>query len=258
MDYKDGQKELVEPAVQGTLSVLAAASMCASVKRVVLTSSIAAILDAPKAGHTFSDDDWNTTFASGDYYRSKAEAERAAWTFAGEKNMDLVTVNPFMVIGPTLADQHNTSSDLLVSFCTGGIPVIGAMSWGFVSVLDTAKAHLQAAFISEAKGRFLVSSDVLTAHDVVEILRRQFPQYANKLPKYDLDCKFGAFVTRMSAVTEKNKGTRAFLRAQVHSTKDHALLLNNSKSKTVLHLDYQSGEDAIVSSMKNSVRWGHL
>lgn len=256
MDYKNGQKELVEPAVQGTLAVLNAVTD--SVRRVVLTSSVAAILDAPKAGHTFSEADWNTTFQSGDYYRSKTEAEQAAWAHAKAHGIDLVTINPFMIVGPTLADQHNTSSDVLVSLCDGSMPAIAPLQWGWVDVREVARAHLQAAFIPEASGRYLLAAEVLSAEGVVDVLRRQFPQYASKLPTLDLDCKGGAFLTRLSAMTEKHKGTRAFLRAQALNSKDHPLLLDNSKSVRELHMNYATAEDTIVASVKNSVRWGHL
>jgi dihydroflavonol-4-reductase len=258
MDYKNGQKELVEPAVQGTLAVLNAVVGVDSVRRVVLTSSVAAILDAPKAGHTYSEADWNTTFASGDYYRSKTEAEQAAWAHAKAHHIDLVTINPFMIVGPTYADQHNTSNDLLVSLCDGSTPVVPPLQWGWVDVREVARAHLQAAFIPEASGRYLIASEVLSADKVVDVLRRQFPQYAAKLPTLDLDCKTGAFLTRLSAITEKSKGARAFLRAQALSSKDHPLLLDNSKSVHELHMNYASAEDTITASVKNSVRWGHL
>ncbi len=145
-----------------------------------------------------------------------------------------------------------------MALATGEIPVIGPLQWGWVDVREVARAHLQAAFIPEASGRYLVAAQVLSAEGVVDVIRRQFPQYAAKLPKFDLDCKLGAFLTRLSAVTEKSKGTRAFLRAQALSSKDHPLLLDNSKSVRELHLHYGSAEDAIVASIKNSVKWGHL
>lgn len=108
LDYQDAQKELIEPAIAGTLSLLKSVAKCGeSVARVVVTSSVAAVLDAPDHGRVFTDADWNTTFRSGAYYESKAKAERAAWSFAKEHELDLVTINPFMVIGPTFNDVHN-------------------------------------------------------------------------------------------------------------------------------------------------------
>jgi dihydroflavonol-4-reductase len=123
---------------------------------------------------------------------------------------------------------------------------------------QSVRAHLLSAFTPAASGRYLVAAEVLSAHQVVEILRRNFPQYAAKLPKIDLDCKFGAFLTRLSAASEKSKGTRAFLRAQSLDSKHHPLLLDNSKSVRELGMQYISGEDAIVASMKNSVKWQHI
>ena len=113
MEYKDAQKELIEPAVNGTLNVLKSVQKSQSVKRVVLTSSCAAIVDAPDHGKVFTELDWNTTFKSGEYYRSKALAEKAAWDFCASNNIDLVSINPFMIVGPSLNDQHNSSTDVL-------------------------------------------------------------------------------------------------------------------------------------------------
>jgi nucleoside-diphosphate-sugar epimerase len=98
----DPQAELVDPAVRGTRNVMAAAdSNAASVRRVVLTSSCAAVKGmgspaAPVQGSTYSEADWNETSSlPGEaYWVSKVQAERAAWEAAKESGLDLVTILP--------------------------------------------------------------------------------------------------------------------------------------------------------------------
>ena len=98
MDIKDPQKDLVEPAVKGTLSMLEACLKSESVKRVILTSSMAAITDSPDPKVTYTENDWNnqSSLKRNPYYFSKKLAEEAAWKFMEEKkpNFDLVVINP--------------------------------------------------------------------------------------------------------------------------------------------------------------------
>jgi dihydroflavonol-4-reductase len=111
-------------------------------------------MDVPEAGKTFDEDCWNSTFKSGDYYRSKTLAEQAGWAFAKKNELNFVTINPFMIVGPTLSDTRNTSTDLLVSLCSGGYPMIVPFTWAWVDVREVARAHVEAALNPAAKGCF--------------------------------------------------------------------------------------------------------
>ena len=103
----DPQRDLVDPAVKGTRSVLSACHSSPSVRRVVLTSSMAAITDEPD-GRVLSEDDWNTesSLTRNPYYYSKTMAERAAWRFIEDESphFDLVVINPVLVLGPEHSD----------------------------------------------------------------------------------------------------------------------------------------------------------
>ena len=116
VNVKDPQRDLVDPAVQGTLSMLRAAKANPRVKRVVLTSSMAAVTDEPDE-RVLTEADWNrkSSLTRNPYYYSKTLAERAAWDFmaAERPGFDLVVINPFLVMGPSHTRAVNASPEVL-------------------------------------------------------------------------------------------------------------------------------------------------
>jgi nucleoside-diphosphate-sugar epimerase len=202
--FTDAQKEIITPALNGTRGILEAVKRFApSVKRVVITSSFAAILSEehftdPNA--VFSESTWNPdtvedasrSIATG-YAVSKVAAERLAWDFIkNEKpNFDLVTVNPPLVIGPvahSLAslDSINASNariaDLLQGKWKTEIDPTGPVDL-YSDVRDTAEAHIKALELPEASGRRLFTVAGRTSnHEYAKIVRENFPEYADKVP----------------------------------------------------------------------------
>ncbi|KAJ9542914.1 hypothetical protein OSB04_029420 [Centaurea solstitialis] len=177
----DPQAELIDPAVKGTLNVLGSCSKASSVKRVVLTSSIAAVAynGKPRTPEVVVDDTW---FSDPDvckaskmwYVLSKTLAEDAAWKFAKEKGFDMVTINPAMVIGPLLQPVLNTSAEAIANLLNGAQTYPNA-SFGWVNVKDVANAHIQAFEIPSANGRYCLVERVAHFSQVVEILRKLYP-----------------------------------------------------------------------------------
>lgn len=168
-DVKDPQKELIEPAVNGTANVLNTAKEAPSVKRVVVTSSCAAIYtdasDCQKAPNgTLTEDIWNTTASlkHQPYSYSKTLAEKKAWEIAKSQNQwDLVTVNMSLVMGPPLNPHYATSESVnFLKQLGDGTFKMGAprMGFGVVDVRDVAEAHFLAGFTPEAKGRYITSA----------------------------------------------------------------------------------------------------
>lgn len=159
-DVNDAQKDLIDPAVKGTLSFLESAAK-ANVPKVIVTSSVAAISDHGKPS-PYTEDDWNGTSSVTvmPYYSSKAQAERAAWDFAKEHpGMNLVTVNPFVVIGPSMVASLNESNALLQTMAVkgpsdGGFPGIMDFTLTFVDVRDVSYAHILALESETAQGRY--------------------------------------------------------------------------------------------------------
>jgi dihydroflavonol-4-reductase len=158
LNVTDPQRDLVDPAVAGTMAMLRAAAASPRVKRVVLTSSMAAITDEPD-GRVLTEADWNekSSLTRNPYYYSKTLAERAAWDFMAQEKpgFELVVINPFMVIGPELSNEVNTSNQMFVDMANGTYPAIMALEWGFVDVRDVAEAHVRAMTEPGAQGRYL-------------------------------------------------------------------------------------------------------
>jgi nucleoside-diphosphate-sugar epimerase len=190
LDVKDARKDLIEPALHGTENVLKSVNETSSVKRVVLTSSCAAIytdaIDTVNApGGQLTEDIWNTnaTESYQPYSYSKTLAEKKAWEMANaQSNWDLVTINPSGVFGPPL-NPHNTTSESMniLKILGNGQMKSGAprMGIGMVDVRDVSKAHFQAGFKPEAKGRYITS-----AHNTnfLEMGQALLPKYGDQYP----------------------------------------------------------------------------
>jgi len=189
MEIKDPQKDLIEPAEQGTANVLNTASETSSVKRVVVTSSCAAIysdaIDCASApGGMLTEDVWNTksTLDYQPYSLSKTLAEKKAWEIAeSQSQWDLITINPSFVMGPPLNTKNRSESMETVKMMGDGQMKMGAprMGIGVVDVRDVAEAHFKAGFVPEAKGRYITS-----AHntDFLAMGKTLIPKYGNEFP----------------------------------------------------------------------------
>lgn len=187
LSVEDPQKELVEPAVNGTIHVLDAANRTPSVRRVVVTSSCAAIygdnvdLQSTPRG-VFDEEVWNTSssLAHNPYAYSKTLAERKAWEMAAAQDRwRLVVVNPSGVFGPGL-HVHPTSESFSILTQLGdgtmasGVPDIRV---GMVDVRDLAHAHLAAAYLPDADGRHVLSGHDTSFPEVAALLRERFGRY---------------------------------------------------------------------------------
>ncbi|KAG5209608.1 NADPH-dependent methylglyoxal reductase GRE2 [Trichophyton interdigitale] len=200
----DARKDLLAPAVNGTTGILHAIKKSApSVKRVVITSSFAAIIDPTKpSNYVYSEADWNPIKEDEvdqspifGYRGSKTFAEKAAWDFIENEKpgFTLATCNPPLVLGPVVhylasLDAINTSNERISDLITGkgkkSCPPTGTSLW--VDVRDVAMAHVLAAEKSEAANKrfFLVAGTYCNA-DIVEIISEKFPELRDKLPSGD-------------------------------------------------------------------------
>ncbi|KAK1431310.1 hypothetical protein QVD17_07767 [Tagetes erecta] len=203
----DPQTELIDPAVKGTLNVLGSCSKASSVKRVVVTSSIAAVAynGKPRTPDVIVDETWFTDpnlcrETKMWYVLSKTLAEEAAWNFAKEKGLDMVTINPAMVIGPLLQPTLNTSAEAIANLLNGSQTYPNS-SFGWVNVKDVANAHIQAFEIPSANGRYCLVERVAHHSEIVEILRKNYPSF--HLPQKCADDK--PFVPIYQVSKEKAK-----------------------------------------------------
>lgn len=255
MNVKDPQRDLVDPAVRGTLSMLEAATRSARVKRVVLTSSMAAITDEPD-GRVLTEKDWNTesSLTRNPYYFSKAEAERVAWAFMKEHSpsFDLIAINPFLVIGPSHGESINTSNQTFVDIINGQYPAIMALEWGFVDVRDVAAAHIAAMDTPEASGRYICASGNLSMDDVVALMREEGYGVA-KLPKMRMTGAIGTALMKAASYTQ-GPGIGSYLRTHLGRTPR----FDNSKIRSDLNIDFRSPEESVRDTLADLFKWGHI
>ncbi|BBX72062.1 dihydroflavonol-4-reductase [Mycolicibacterium psychrotolerans] len=159
-DNPRNEDEVIVPARDSALRVLRAAR-AAGCARVVMTSSFAAVGYSPKADQQWTEKDWTDPADENiAYIRSKAIAERAAWDFAAAEGLELTTVVPVGIFGPTLGPHLSTSVQIVRSMLTGEVQRLPAQYFGVVDVRDVADAHLRAMTAGNAAGeRFLVVAD---------------------------------------------------------------------------------------------------
>ncbi|CAO2837307.1 unnamed protein product [Amaranthus hypochondriacus] len=180
-DVKDPQVELLDPAVKGTVNVLNACAKASSIKRVVLTSSMAAVAynGKPLTPEVMVDESWfsDPHFCRESkmwYVLSKTLAEEAAWKFVKEKGIDMVTINPAMVIGPLLQPTLNTSAAAIARLFNGAESYYN-MTFGWVNVKDVATAHILALEVPSASGRYCLVETVAHYSKIVKTLKELYP-----------------------------------------------------------------------------------
>ncbi len=255
VNVKNPQRELVDPAVNGTLNVLKAAAKAGSVKRVVLTSSFAAITDEPPSDHPLTERDWNTksSLKRNPYYFSKAEAERAAWRFMEEAKpgFDLVVINPFLVIGPSYTRALNESNKLLADMTKGVYPGVLALAWGFVDVRDVARAHVLALETPGASGRYICSGEILSMRQTVAALQAALP--GAKLPRLSLNYSFLTTLMKLASYTQP-AGVGSYLRSHL----GRKLSYDNGKIRRELGWSYRPAAGAIADAAADMVKQGHI
>ncbi|AES68255.2 cinnamyl-alcohol dehydrogenase-like protein [Medicago truncatula] len=208
--FKDPQAELIDPALKGTLNVLNSCAKSPSLKRVVLTSSIAAVAynGKPRTPDVVVDETWFTDadFCAKSnlwYVVSKTLAEEAAWKFVKENNIDMVTINPAMVIGPLLQPVLNTSAAAILNLINGAQTFPNA-SFGWVNVKDVANAHILAYENASASGRHCLVERVAHYSEVVRILRELYPSL--QLPEKCADDKPYVPIYQVSKEKAKSLG----------------------------------------------------
>ncbi len=257
-DYTDPQRDLVDPAVLGTQNVLNQATRTSTVKRIVLTSSCAAIytdctdLDITP-GKVFTEGVWNST-ASLDYQPysySKTLAEKKAWDIAKQQEQwDLVVINPALVMGPPLNPKATTSESFTIlkqlgdGSMKGGVPDIGL---GVVDVRDVAVAHYRAGFIPEAEGRHITCGHNTSLLELALALRSKFgdkyhiPNRA--LPKW--------LITLVGPIMDKSI-SRRFLKNNV----DCPWRADNTKSKEALGVTYRPLQETMEDAFQSLIDSG--
>jgi nucleoside-diphosphate-sugar epimerase len=191
LNVKNAQLDLVDPAVKGTINVLDAANKSNSIKKVVLTSSIAAILgdniDMKNQNLTsFTEEHFNTSSSLGHqpYSYSKVQAEKKAWEMAKEQSSwELIVLNPSFVMGPSLTSiTQSESLKFMTDMLSGKFKMgIAELYMGYVDARDVAKAHIF-CLENKAEGRHILSERVIDMLSYANIIRAHYGNIY-KLPK---------------------------------------------------------------------------
>ncbi|XP_062212831.1 phenylacetaldehyde reductase-like [Phragmites australis] len=201
----DPQKQLMVPAVEGTLNVLRAAKEARGVRRVVVTSSISAIVPSPgwPAGEVRDERCWTDIDyceKNGVWYpASKTLAEKAAWKFAEENGLDVVVVNPGTVLGPMIQPTINASMAMFLRLLEGCTEEYADFFMGAVHVEDVALAHILLFENPSASGRHICVESIAHWSDFAAGVAELYPNY--KVPKFPKDTQPG--LLRAEAASKK-------------------------------------------------------
>ena len=246
---KEAQRELVDPALKGTRNVLESVNQTPSVQRVVLTSSVAAMLgdniDARELpDHTVNETHWNHTsnLEHQPYSYSKTVAEREAWNICeAQDRWDLVVINPAFVLGPSLSSRMDgTSMRFMRSMVNGefrfGVPDLMMRA---IDVRDVARAHVHLGLKPTARGRHLVCAETMTIVEMGDALRKKMgdahPFPRNTLPDV-LMYLIGPFVGMSWTHVGRNVGVRYRL-DHSYSKQDLGLQYRPIESTLAEHVD---------------------
>ena len=203
------ENELIKPAVSGVDYVVSAA-IKHKVKRVVLTSSGAAITDTHDGKTHFTEEDWTIVDhpKTTAYYKSKTLAEKHAWHLiseqTGKSKTELSVINPTVVVGPTLTKDIGTSNDFIRQIIAGKVPAAANLHFGFVDVRDVAAAHITAMSHKKAAGeRFIANADEMWLIELCTILNKAGFKKAptKKMPNW-LVKVFGLFDAPTKQISE--------------------------------------------------------
>ena len=246
------EDDLIVPAREGTLRLMRAARR-ADVRRVVLTSSFAAIgYGHPPRAAPFDEKDWTPPAAGvSAYAKSKTLAERAAWDFvAGEGGgLELSVVNPVAVFGPVLGPDYSTSIQLVKRMLEGGMPGNPRLYFGVVDVRDVADLHVLAMTREAAKGqRFLAAAgEFMPLKDIAGVLKDRMGEAGSRVKTRQLPdwlIRVGAWFNPLAREILPELGKR----------KNGS----NAKAKQMLGWQPRSNEEAILATGESLVKLGLL
>lgn len=238
---------LIRPAVEGTERALHAAN-AAGAERVVLTSSIAAIMYGHAGRATpYTEADWTELGGPGvsAYIESKTRAERAAWALmaAAGRREALAVINPSIILGPLLESDPGASVMLVLTLLKGWIPAAPRMHFGLVDVRDVAAMHVAAMTAPEAGGRrFIATSGTRRFFEIGDVLRRGLPQFRRRLPHFELPDWFVRGLALLHPELRENAGEIG-----------HRREADNAPARALLGRDFITPEAAILSSAESLI-----
>jgi nucleoside-diphosphate-sugar epimerase len=244
------ENELIVPAREGALRVLRAARD-AGAKRVVLTSSYAAVGYGHAQQKVFTEKDWTDPNGADvmPYTKSKTLAERAAWDFIAREGagLELAVVNPVGVFGPVLGPDYATSILLVQRMLDGALPGLPRMCFGVVDVRDVADLHLRAMTNPAAKGeRFLaVAGDFMWIVEIATVLKMRLGDAAKRVPTRQLP----NWLVKLAAL--RDPAVKQII-PELGKWKN----ATSEKAQRILGWSPRSREDSVVATAESMIRLG--
>ncbi len=245
------RNDLIRPAVDGTRRAIGAA-LRAQVERIVVTSSMAAIMYGHDKSRTapFTAADWTNLEGreiSG-YVESKTRAETAAWELmdkAGRRG-DLATINPGAIFGPLLDDDAGTSVALLKRMFDGSLPATARIGLIVIDVRDVAAAHLAAMTEEGARGkRFPMGNGTFSMMEIANMLRSAVPDRAGKMPRFEVPDWVVRLVANFDADIRGNLGELGVVKKA-----------DANDVRQLLGRDLISAQDSAIASARSLIAQG--
>lgn len=255
---KEPQRQLINPARNGTLNVLDSVNRTGSVRRVVLTSSVVALYNdacdvAATARHIVQESDINANKDPhhNTYAYSKTIAEQAAWEVSAQQDRwDQVTIHPGAIFGPSLSRRVDaTSVSMMIQFLNGSFRTGVPKLWlGLVDVRDVAAAHVKAALLPEASKRYIVVAESLRMLEIARRIRHGELNIPDKLPRTEVPKALMWLIAPWVGMQRK----------YVARNVNYPIDFNNQRSKDELGLRYHATADTLKDHCRQIVTDGLL
>ncbi|AUD06077.1 SDR family oxidoreductase [Spirosoma pollinicola] len=251
-DAKVSEDQMIRPAVEGTLRVLKAARK-AGIKRVIMTSSFGAVgFSNKKQNSETTEADWTDPHEKGlsAYEKSKTLAEQAAWNFIRQEGggLELATINPVAIFGPSLGASKSPSLGILTFLLAGSMKAIPDIELNVVDIRDVADLHIRAMTNPDAKGqRFIATADgKISMPEIALLLKNKRSDVAQKVPTGILPNWVLSIVALFNAQAKQSVALLAINRN-----------VSNAKARNVLGWTPRATqEDAILASMDSIIQQG--
>ena len=241
---------IIGPARDGALRVIGA-GIKAGVKRVVMTSSVAATgLGYDTRDGLADETNWSDgeDVRIGAYARSKTIAERAAWDLIGSSGgtTTLATVNPTLVLGPVLSRDFSESIQVVERLMSGRIPGIPRLGFNIVDVRDVADLHIRAMTSDQAAGqRFIAAGHWAWMGEMAEMLRANLGAEAAKVPTR----KAPDFLLRLVGLFDRDVGS-------VSGSLGRKRDFDSAKAQTMLGWSPRPTQDTVLDCARSLIAAG--
>ncbi|CAB3399509.1 unnamed protein product [Caenorhabditis bovis] len=243
----------IKTAVEGTLNVLRAVAADGNVRKVVLTSSCAAVNEGHPQDRVFDENDWSNLDSKyiDCYIKSKTMAEKAAWDFLDQlpddKKFALTVINPTLVFGPAYITEQGASISLMRRFMNGQMPAAPPLNMAVVDVRDVALAHFEAMKRPESDGeRILVTNTPsMWFSDIAQVLRKEFRGKGYWIPRFTAPY-FAVWL--FSFIDAESKTALPRLCQEVK--------FSNEKARRLLGIEFRDSSQALIDMAHSLIELG--